>query len=146
MAANTTPIFPAAPVSAPVQFLNADGTTAKQIYAPTLTNGARVVGLTLTSTDTATNSFQLFVRKGGVNYLIGTTAVAANAGNLGTVSSLDVMQGIINASGLNANPFLFDAYGNSIIYLDVGSTLFGGVLTTITSGKQVNLVTWAEEF
>jgi len=145
MAANTTPIFPAAPVSAPVQFLNADGTTVKQIYAPTLTNGARVIGITVTNTDTAAYTFQLFLRKGGVNYLIGSGAVPISAGNTNASQAVNLLQQI-DAASAGANPFFYDSYGNILFYLDVGSTLFGGVTGTITSGKQVNLVTFAEEF
>lgn len=144
MAANTTPIFPGTPASAVVQFANADGATAKQIYAPAGTNGARVVAMTLTNTDTAAYTFQLFLRKSTTSYLIGSIPLVASAGNLGTVGPAAGLPSIAALSG--NNPFLYDAYGNIMFYLDSAAVLWGAMTTTITSGKLVNVVTFAEEW
>lgn len=145
MAANIAPIFPIAPVSAIAQFLNADGTVAKSIYTPTLTNGVRVDGILITNTDTISYLFQLLLRKGATSYLLGTATIPASAGNLGSAQPVNLLAAIAAASG-GPNPFPVDSSGNMILYLDAASSLWGGVTVAITAGKQINALTIAGEY
>lgn len=144
MAANTTPIFPIAPVSVPTQFVNADGTTAKSIYSPTLTNGARVDKILVTNTDTAAYTLQIFLRKSATNYLLCSVPIPASAGNLSTVPPVDVFAIVsaLVASGV----FINDAMGNRVLYLDAASSLQAAMTGTITAAKAVNILVLGGEY
>lgn len=145
MAANTNPIYPVVPVSAVAQFVNADGTTIKAIYTPTLTNGARVDCIMVTNTDTIAYLAQLYLRKGGVNYLLGSATIPASAGNLGTVQPVNLLEAIGAASGGPA-PFMTDPAGNKFLVLDAGTQLFVGMTVAVTAAKAVNFSTFAGEY
>ena len=145
MAASTTPIFPNVVRSAVAQFTNADTTTAKAIYTPTGTNGARVDGITVTNTDTNPYTVQLFMRQGSTNYLLGTASIPASAGNLGTVQPVNLLAAIAVASG-GPNPFPVDAQGNMILYLDASTSLWAAMTGTITAAKSVNFTTLGGEY
>lgn len=138
MPANTTPVFPAVVASQGVAFTSADTTTAKAIYTPTGSNGARVDALMVAWNDTVAGAFQVLLRRGGVSFLFGTVTLPPNAGALGTVPSINLLQYI---AGLPV-----DAYGNPILELDSASQLYGGLLATMSGSKTLNIVPMAAEF
>lgn len=145
MAANTTPIFPAALALALTAFTSADTTVAKNIYTPTLANGARVDCINVTNTDTAGYIVQLFARIGSTNFLIGTAAIPASAGNLSTVQPVNLLEAIAAASS-GPSPFLIDPSGNKYLYLGSTASLQLAITTTMTAAKTVAIAVSAGEF
>lgn len=136
MATNTNPIFPIAPVSVGTAFVNADGTTAKTIYTPTLANGARVDCIMATNSDTVARTLVLFLKRGGVMFCLGAAVIPIGAGWSGAVQPVNLFEAIGAASG-GPSPFLTDPAGNKYLVLDATSTLFAEMLTTVTSGGAV---------
>lgn len=134
MAANTTPIFYATPKTAAVQFANADGTTKKTILTAG-SNGALVLGLEATTTDTAANDVGLYVQIGGAGtvYPIGGKRVALGSGDAtaanptAAVSLLDVGQ----------FPFLLP---DGSLQLGAGDVLQAGVQAAVTSAKTLTIL------
>lgn len=68
MAAGTAPIFYATPKTAGVQILPADTTTKKTLVTAGA-NGSLVLGIEVTTTDTAVNDIGLYLQVGGAGTL-----------------------------------------------------------------------------
>lgn len=119
--------------------VNADGTTAKTIFTAAA-EGSRVLGLSLTSDDTAIRDLALYIRKSGTDYLIGTVRIPIAAGTDGAVPSVN---------GLNSTdlPFLpIDNNGIPYIELATGETLKAGVLVAVTAAKTVTIVAFGKDY
>jgi hypothetical protein len=68
------------------------------------------------------------------DYLIGTVSIPATSGSVDSVPTVNLL------AAANLPGFAHDANGNPYLYLASGTVLAMGMLTTITSGKQVQFL------
>jgi len=116
----------------PTQFLPADTTVAKQIFAPSA-EGSRVDGIIITSTDTVARVVLIQINDGSGISKLGHINVPAGAGTDGSTPAV---------AGLNRGnlPWLkIDASGNPYVNLNNGMNLEAGMLATITAAKQIDI-------
>lgn len=133
-----TPFFVQTPKNAVLTLNNASGTTVTSFYVAGA-NGSQILSLIASSTDTADQTIQIFATVSATNYLIGSVKIPLGSGNSSSVSSVD----LLNNSQI---PFPVDAFGNKFIYIASGTTLELGMLATITSGKQIQLIAQIADF
>lgn len=132
MAKNTLTYFTKDLRAKPTSFANADGTTAKQIFDPS-TEGSRVDGIVITSTDTVARTILIQINNGSVISKLGHINVPAGAGTDGSTPAV---------SGLNRGnlPWLkIDANGNPYLNLNSGMNLEAGMLVAITAAKAITV-------
>lgn len=140
MAAGTSPIFYAAPKTAGVQFANADGTTKKTLLTAGA-NGALVLGVEATTTDTAANDVGLYVQVGGAGteYPIGGKRVAAGSGDATAANPSAAVQ-VLDMGQL---PFLLP---DGSLQLGPGDVLKAAVQAAVTAAKTLTLVAQYGDF
>ena len=139
MSTTATPIFPQAINLGLQTIANADGTTAKTIFTAGA-NGSKVQTIEISSTDSVNRDVQLFIKRSGTSYLLATVQVKVNAGNANNVPSTN----ILGSTQLPA--IAVDANGNPTLFLQSGDTLTMATTTTVTSGKQLSIVSNGGDF
>lgn len=122
-----------------VQFVNADGTTAKTLYTVGAED-ARLLSLTVVSDDTAAVNIQILLGIGGTDYPIGTVNVPIASGSNGTVNGID----LINATAIPGLPV--DANGKRYLPLEAGVVLKVKPLVAVTAAKTVSIVASLEDY
>jgi hypothetical protein len=118
---------------------NAAGQT-KQTIATGATNGSRILGLIVSSTDTSARDIVIGVTISATNYDLGIVSIPAQSGTLDTVPTVFPFK-------TTQFPYLpVDAYGNP--YLDIKSTttFYAYAPVTVTSAKQINLFAFGGDF
>lgn len=129
MAVNTQPIFVKTANNAEATFVNADGTTPKDlIIAPT--DGTKIFAINVTSDDTATVNMKVFLHDGSTAYLLGTVAVPTLAGTNGSAPAVNVLDPTA-IPGLDADGELF---------LPAGYKIQVAPLAAVTAAKTVTVV------
>jgi hypothetical protein len=130
MSAN--PVFFSNLKDAPVQLVNADGTTFKTLLVAGA-NGARIRSLMFTSDDTTSRTVQLTKNIGGTDFIIGEIVVPAGAGTNGTEPAVN---------GLNAvqMPWLQSDGANYFMDIANGTTLKIKSKVAVTAAKFINAV------
>jgi hypothetical protein len=86
------------PVFANVTFTSVDTTVAKALFLASAPP-ARIDSIIATTDDTVAVVCDVFVRVGGVNYLLGSVTVPAGTGKAGT-KGIDILQGALPATVL----------------------------------------------
>ncbi len=122
-----------------VNFLNADGTTLKDIFIAG-TNGSILRGISACTTDVSANNIQLFFYDGSTAYLLGTVRVATLSGTDGAANGIN----LLNSTAIPA--LKTDNAGNKIFALENGQKIQAGVLVAVTSTKTLTLVSVGEDF
>jgi hypothetical protein len=130
VAANTAPIFVAVPNNKGQTWVNGDGAAATKDIFVAGSNGSRVSGISVCSTDTSDRDFHLYYYDGSTAYLLGTLTVPLGAGNTGTVPALNLLS-LSNIPGLNPD---------GSITLKTGEKLQAANVATITAAKTVTVV------
>ncbi|PJJ79973.1 hypothetical protein [Mucilaginibacter auburnensis] len=133
MAKNTEIFFTKAVRFKPTAYNSADGTTAKQVFAPS-SEGSRVTLMAISSTSATQKTVLLQVNDGTNISLMGHITVPAAAGTNGSVPVV---------SGLNRGnlPWLqIDSDGNPFIDLNYGMNLEAKLLAALSSGEQLTIV------
>lgn len=105
MAANTTPIFVLTANVAEVTFVNADGTTAKDLVSAG-TDGTKVFRINCTSSDTATVEMEVYLHDGTTAYLLGTVDVVTLSGTDGATAAVNLLDSTL-IPGVDADGELF---------------------------------------
>ena len=139
MAKQTKLYLPAGVNSSLTTFANADGTTAKQIFVA----GANDTNLRFAqacSTDTSAVNLQLFVRRSGTNYLIGTVNIPTLSGTNGTAAA----KNLLNTTDLPG--LCFDAVQHPILPLKAADELWAAPVSTITATKTVTVICTGDDF
>ncbi len=120
-------------------FVNADGTTIKDVYDP----GAEdviVTSISIVSDDTAALNTVIYLNNGTTDYPIGLAPAPAGSGTDGTNPAVD---GLASAQ----LPFLSrDSVGNRILKLKSTWKLRAALTSAATSGKTVTIVATVEDF
>jgi hypothetical protein len=140
MAANTQPIFPGTVKNVGFQLTNAMGTTAESVYSAG-TNGSRIDRLNLSTTDTSAHDVNIILFNGTTQFIVATVSVAAGAGNSSGVAAKDVLDDA-NLLGSTA----MDPFGNRVLWLGAGWSLYVGLPIALTSGKVLNVNGLAGDF
>lgn len=135
MAANTSPIFVATANLAEVTFVNADGTTAKDLVSGG-TDGTKVFSINCTSDDTSTVNMQVFIHDGTTAYLLGTVAVVTLSGTDGSAVAVELLDSA-------AIPSL-DADGE--LFIPTGYKIQVAPLAAVTAAKTVTVVCFAGDY
>ena len=124
MAANTTPIFEAAPIASGLQFTSADTTTKKNLRTGS-TNGDRIDGIYCSTNDTAAVNLNFYINDGSTDFYIGVVNVPIGSGYT-TVSRVDAMATLAPLLGYLALPS--------------GYILKVSCLATMTAAKTTDIV------
>lgn len=135
MAANTQPIFVASMNNKGVTFVNADGTTTKDVFVAG-SNGSRVASVAATTTDTSANLVHIYLYDGTTAYQVGEVTVAAASGTDGSTAA-------VNLLSLSMNPWL---NSDGSITLPSGWKLQASVNAAVTSAKTLTLVSIGADY
>lgn len=135
MAANTAPIFVATANVAEVTFVNADGTTAKDLVSAG-TDGTKVFRINCTSDDTSTVNMEVYIHDGTTAYLLGTVAVATLSGTDGSTAAVNVLDSTL-IPGVDQDGELF---------IPSGYKLQVAPLAAVTAAKTVTVVCFAGNY
>jgi hypothetical protein len=137
---SSTPVLIQTPNRGLAQITNSSGTTAQTLYTGG-SNGSKIVGVILTSTDTAAQTVQLGFVYSSTTYILGTVPVPAGAGTNGTAPAVNVLASAL-LPGLPV-----DSNGQNYFFLKNASDSITVVpLATITSGKIISAVAVAGDF
>lgn len=139
MAGTATPIFPQTVKNWVQSIANADGQTVKTLVTGGA-NGSKLESLIVSSSDSAARDFQLSMTVSSVSYVIGTITIPINAGTVNSAPSVDILRNA-QLPGL-----AYDPNGNKYLYVASGSTLTVQALTTVTSGKTLQIVAQGGDF
>jgi len=118
----------------PVAFTNADGTTAKQIYAPD-DPASRINFLAISSTSATQQYMVLQMNNGTTISPLGTITIPSGAGTNGSVQIV---------SGLNRGnlPWIqIDSDGNPFIDLNLNMNLEMRLLNVLGAGETITVTT-----
>lgn len=145
MAANTNPIYPAIPKAiTPVSFVNADGTSYKDIVVGLATGnaaGSLVERIAVTSDDTAIVTLKVALRVGGVDFPIGEVGVPIGAGTNGTVRSINLLSLLAVAPDISN---VLRADGSLVLAPSVALRI--GAKVAITATKTVNITPFGWDY
>lgn len=129
MAANTLPIFVDTPNLVEVTFVNADGTTPKDLIAGA-TDGTRIISIAVTSDDTSAVILNFYIHDGSTAYRVGAVNVPTLSGTNGTAPAVN----LLDSTEL---PWL-DADGGFVI--PTGYKIQAGPQSAVTAAKTVTIV------
>jgi hypothetical protein len=118
---------------------SADTTLAKLCYTAGA-NDSDVKAIVAITSDTTTVNVQLFVCRGGTDYIIGTVNLPVQAGNLGTVPGID----LLNATAIPGLPL--DNVGKRYLPLKTGDTLKVSCQATMTAGKTTYVSVFGQDY
>ena len=126
------PIFIQTPQAAEATFVNADGTTPKDLIEAGA-SGSKILDINVTSDDTATVNMQVFVHDGATAYLLGTVPVATLSGTDGAAVSVNLLDSDYIA-GLDADGQLAVPTGYKIQVAPLGAVTAAKTVTVIAFG------------
>lgn len=117
------------------QIVAADTTTKKTVLTAGA-SGSKVVSLVAATDDTAAENLQVWIKRGGTYYLLGTVNVPllSGAGAAGAVAAVD----LLNATSMPGLPL--DNDGQHYLLLKSGDSLEVSAMATITAAKTTHLV------
>lgn len=134
---NVFPTLPRMPRKGVGQILNATG-TAQVTVITAGANGNKVVSMVATSTDTASQTVQVTLGRGGTSYVLATTSVPANSGNAAGTAPVDLLTVIPNLAR--------DQDGQAYLFLETGDTLVVNSAAVISAGKAISVHSDHAEF
>lgn len=135
MAINNNPVFPTALSGATQTFVNADGTTAKVIATAAL-NGSRIDAVSIVSTDTVAQVFNIIVNDGVNDRQVGTVNVPASSGTVAGTATVSLLT-TINIAWLPSS---------GSVFLKTGWTLKLSAQVAITTAKTVSTVVFQGDY
>jgi hypothetical protein len=140
MAGTSTPIFPQTVKNWALQYLNATGTT-KTALVTGGTNGSKVEILSVSSTDTVAQVFNIYMNDGTISHLVTCVNIPASSGNTSSTVPVDIFR------NSQWTTLAVDTNGNRYLYVASGWTLQVGLTTgTVTSGKIVDFFAHGGDF
>jgi hypothetical protein len=138
MSVTATPIFPQVVNGSITQFANADGTTAKSLYAAG-TNGSAIYSILVATNSASAVDAILGIYNGSTNYPIAIVSIPITAGYLDTVPSISYL-------AQSQVPLQVDAFGNPFLSLQSGYSIYMAMGTTLSSPKVMNFYIQAGDF
>jgi hypothetical protein len=140
MAFTNTPGYPVSFLNGFAALTNSTGQTNTQIAAAG-TNGSRITGLNVQSTDTSARDMVLGVYDGTTYHDQWIISIPATAGSVDTVPTVTPLSGQSQLPGIPLDP-----YGNHYIDLAPGNSLYCRMPVSITSTKQINVFAMGGNF
>lgn len=133
MAISSTGSFPQKPKNYKVQILPADASTLKTIATGSV-DGTKIVGLIVTSNDTAARDVTWGITRTSVFFPLGTVTIPITAGQVASAAAVNLLD-------LTKTPGLpIDSDGNPFVFLsDASDTLQIKALTTVTTAKEIDV-------
>lgn len=125
----STPVLVQTPKITPQSFTNSDSANTKKTIATAGANGAKVVAVPVSSTDTVARIMQLWLTRSATSYLIASYSVPASSGSDGATATADVLSLITLPA---------DNDGQKYLFLENGDTLQISQTTQVSSGKEVD--------
>lgn len=135
MAANTEPIFVIVANLAEATFVNADGTTPKDLISAG-SDDSKLLSINVTSDDTATVNMGVYIHDGATAYLIGTVPVVTLSGTDGSAASVELLD--------SDHIACLDADGE--LFLPTGYKVQVAPLASVTTAKTVTVVCFAGDY
>ena len=134
---NVFPTLPRMPRRGLVQIVNADASSAKTLVVAG-SNGNKVVNIVASSNDSSSRDIQVALVRSATTYVLATTTVVANSGNVAGTAPADLLAIVPNLAR--------DQDGQPYLFLESGDTLVVSALTTVTAAKSVNVHSDHAEF
>jgi hypothetical protein len=119
------------------QILNATGTGQVTIITAGA-NGNKVVNMAATSTDTVAQTIQVSLVRSSTSYLLATTSVPANAGNVGGTAPIDLLAIVPNLAR--------DQDGQPYLFIESGDTIAVNTLATVSAARTISIHSDHAEF
>jgi hypothetical protein len=140
MPVTATPVFVQTPKNYKVQILPADASNLKTI-ATGGANGTKIVGLMVTSSDTAARDVTWGITTSAVFFPLGTVTIPITSGQVNSAAAVNLMD-------LTKTPGLpLDGDGNPFVFLSSASdTLQIKALTTVTAAKEIDITAIGGDF
>jgi hypothetical protein len=123
----------------PTQVIAADGTNAKQVFAPSA-EGSRIDGIAISSTSVSQKVILLQINNGTIISKLGHITIPAGAGTNGSVAVV---------SGLNRGnlPWLkTDSNGNPYINLNSGMNIEAKLLSALATGETLDITVFGANY
>lgn len=124
-------------------------TSADTIIPVTLftagSNDSNCNSIIVVTDDTSDVGVQLYLRHGGVDYLLGTVNVATGSGTNGN-PSVDLLEQDLAVNSTRITGLPVDNVGKPFIPLENGDTLKVGCLATMTVLKTTTVVAFGEDY
>lgn len=127
MPANTTPIFTLAARWSAARFITSDGTSVKTLFTAG-TNGSRLEGLWLNSTEATDNDVFFYIEIATLDFRLHHADVPAGAGNDGLLAAASAFNDV------NSPFVLTDVNGNRYLDLPPNAVLKARVGRAVESG------------
>ncbi len=134
---NVFPTLPRMPRKGVGQILNATGTGQVTIITAGA-NGNKVVNMAATSTDTVAQTIQVSLVRSSTSYLLATTSVPANAGNVGGTAPIDLLAIVPNLAR--------DQDGQPYLFIESGDTIAVNTLATVSAARTISIHSDHAEF
>lgn len=135
MVANTSPIFGLTANLAEVTFVNADGTTPKDLVSAGAA-GTKVTRIAVHSDDTAAVNLKLLIHDGTTAYAVGVVRVAIGSGSDGAIVAVNLLSQLML-------PWL-DIDGE--FFIPSGYKVQVAPLVAVTAAKTVSIVCFAVDY
>jgi hypothetical protein len=139
MAVTSTPIFPQAIKNTAITILNSDAQTYKTAFTGG-TNGSRIEGWFVSSTDTSNRDITINFTISATNYQISQISIPLSAGTVNSVPAVNILQ---SAQIPNIQK---DSSGNPYLYVASGTTVTINAPVTVTSAKTITSVIQAADY
>lgn len=133
MPVTSTPILPQTIRNGGTTFVNADGTTIKDVLTAGA-DGSIITALNVASTDTTARDIRFFLNNGSTDLLLCVVNVPISSGNTNAAAPVDVFRNA-NCPGL-----AFDANGNRVLFLQAGYRLRAQMLVAVTAAQTISVV------
>lgn len=134
MATTSTPIYAQKIQAWATQFVNATSTTKTAIVAGG-TNGSQVTSITIASTDTAAQNIIFYLYDGSVYHQMCEILIPASSGNASAATGpIDAFRNLF-FPGLQLDPF-----GNKVLNIPSGWTLYGSMVGAVTTAKAIDVI------
>lgn len=139
MAVSHRAVFVQTPKITSVAFVNADAANTKKTIHTAGVNGAKVLNISASSTDTANRIGQLWLTRAATSYLLASAIVATLAGTEGVTPS----QNLIPTSLLTLP---VDNDGQPYLFMESGDTLQVSFTAQVTAAKEIDVTCIAGNF
>lgn len=138
--AKGTDLFITKKIQTPCYTLLPANTTVLATLYTASADDAVVKSIMVRSNDSAAQNIVVAINNGASDFILGVVNVPINSGSTGAIASVDLLSGTL----LPGLPY--DQNGKRILPLCGGYLLKVGVLVTITTAKQADIIAIVEEY
>jgi hypothetical protein len=121
----------------PQVFTNADGTSVKTCYTAG-SDDSIIKAIIVTSTDSSARDIQFYLSDGTTNFQLRRLVIPANAGNSASIAPVDVLSNLVGVP--------FDEHGNRVLRLRRNFQLRANLVSSATSGTEIDIIILGEDY